>query len=164
MWCCAYKQVQRSTVASGLVLFSDSFPRTTWDCDFYNPPRAVLAGFNMTDTDAAAHAPKDEQRLIILPVDLNDASANAVSWAARHVLRNGASMSGELFNVRRRGWGVVLRCRRASTMIGLREARADTARAFRRRHRASPARHPGHLPVSRTGDGIRRRGRVHVCP
>ena len=45
--------------------------------------------FSMADTDAAAQAP--EGRLILLPVDLDEASITAVSWAARHVLRNGAS-------------------------------------------------------------------------
>ena len=37
----------------------------------------------------AAQAP--EERLVILPVDLEDASVEAVSWAAKNVLRHGAS-------------------------------------------------------------------------
>ena len=44
----------------------------------------------MADAHAGAGAARDESRLILLPVDLDDASVNAVSWAARHVLREGA--------------------------------------------------------------------------
>ena len=55
----------------------------------------------MADTDAAAQAP--EGRLIILPVDLDEASVTAVSWAARHVLRNGARSMRRLLAVRRCG-------------------------------------------------------------
>ena len=42
----------------------------------------------MANVGAGAQAP--EERLIILPVDLEEASVTAVSWAAKHVLRQGA--------------------------------------------------------------------------
>jgi hypothetical protein len=45
----------------------------------------------MADAHAAAAAQAPEDRLIILPVDTDDASVEAVSWAAKHVLRHGAS-------------------------------------------------------------------------
>ena len=44
----------------------------------------------MADKRTGAGAAAEESRLILLPVDLDDASVNAVSWAARHVLRKGA--------------------------------------------------------------------------
>ena len=72
----------------------------------------------MADTDAAAQAP--EGRLIILPVDLDEASVTAVSWAARHVLRNGArSMTYcSLCDVARRGGMRVRIALLASTALG----------------------------------------------
>ena len=52
------------------------------------PPRSFRADSSMADPKAGAQAPDD--RLIILPVDLEDASVEAVSWAAKNVLRHGA--------------------------------------------------------------------------
>jgi hypothetical protein len=48
---------------------------------------------------AAAQAP--EERLIILPVDLEDASVEAVSWAAKSVRRHGASTATTRNSMRR---------------------------------------------------------------
>ena len=57
----------------------------------------------MADAKAAAQAP--EERLIILPVDIDDSSVNAVSWAAKNALRNGASSTSEPWGVRWYGCG-----------------------------------------------------------
>jgi len=80
------------------------------------------------DANAATPAP-DEERLILLPVDLDDASVNAVAWAARNVLRHGASVASSLDCRGAVAARFASRCLRASRRLldGLRPRRSLTA-------------------------------------
>jgi hypothetical protein len=92
----------------------------------------------------AAHAQhQDETRLILLPVDLDDASITAINWTAKHVLRKGARARA-------------LRCLRR--LLG-----GDTACIATRRRSASAARAAAsnvHGTRPRRRDGAARRARI----